>query len=370
MRIDAALVATGSVGLAAEITWADVRDSDLRLDEVEAALGINVDRRGDEDWALCPLPTHTGDRSDPHFSINNESFLWKCYSCGGGGGLVSLVEQVNGMDRQEAVNWLAQFSEVDSASADVEHKLKRYLGYLHRTDDWVWEKKPTLPWMPPHMLDQFHDDVMLGADLLQFAFHKWGVGPDTVDEFQIGCKREYVHKRRLQGDAIIIPHFWDGNLVGWQARWFDTDSVQVLFGGGKVPKYVNTDDFPKEFTLYNWERALEYRGQPLIVVESFATVMKLHQSGYPAAVGTFGASVSEHQTKLLGSWDGPVMLAYDNDQAGESAIRTISEALRKRVPVWIIPSPEGEKADLGDCDEAEIDRLIAQAEPLQRTRNR
>lgn len=344
------------------LTWADVRDSGLRLEDVEAALGISVDRRGDEDWALCPLPTHGGDRSEPHFSINNESYQWKCFTCGGGGGLVSLVEQCLAVDREGAVTWLAQFSDVDSASTDVEHKLKKYLGYVHRERDWGYERSPTLPWLPPHMLSEFHEDVMMGADLYQFAYHKWGIDPDTLDEFQIGCKRDYVHKRRLKGDAIIVPHFWEGNLVGWQARWFSVDEVETLFGSGRVPKYVNTDDFPKEFTLYNWDRVSDlYRGDPLIVVESFATVMKLYQSAFPAAVATFGASISQRQVKIIASWDGPVMLAGDNDAAGEASVRQNVELLRPQVPVWIIPPPDAEKGDLGDLTEAQIKAQIALA---------
>ena len=134
------------------------------------------------------------------------------------------------------------------------------------------------------------------------------------------------------------------------------------------PKYVNTDDFPKQHTLYNWDRvSFNSFGErstkgPLIVVESFATVMKLHQCGYPA-VATFGATVSENQENLLARSRGPLYLAYDNDVAGQKAARDVAESMKRRANVHIVPPPEGEKADMGDLNGPEIASLINRSKP-------
>jgi hypothetical protein len=346
------------------VGWRAVREGGLRLDEVEDALGLDVQTSGDEDWAICPLPTHGGDRSGAHFSINTDTFKWKCFTCGAGGALPLLVQKCLGMDRAQAINWLAQYSDVD-ANAPMENWVRKFRGLTEINPKTAYAGPPTLPWFPDRMIEEYEANL---GDGLEFIRDKWGITPETACEFRLGYAENYNWKSKLLGAAVIVPHFWRGNLVGWQARW--TSPPAYWSGEGyatKFPKYVNTDSFPKQYTLYGWDKRQTTGG--LIVVESFATVMKLHQCGR-SAVATFGATISEHQQDILATHHGPLLLAYDNDAAGEGAQRGLVDALRARGNVWVVPPPEQEKGDLGDLTEPQIDALLDQAKPFYLAHNR
>jgi hypothetical protein len=318
--------------------WGDIAET-LDLDEALDALGLDVvtERRG-ELWAYCPLDSHPGpDRSGTNFSVNRETMIWNCFTCAEGGGLPALVAHVNGYEDgpegpawQQALRWLAEFS--DDADPDPD-------GYSEALASAFAEPpkrparaaRPSLPAFPPGALSRYGPAPL---DLLG----KWHIDEEwVVDLFQL--KYDAKHGRHgYVGPALIIPHFFRGRLVGYQERWLADDRPK------RVPKYTNTDEFPKRETLFGWDNLP--REGTVVVVESAMTVISLACAGV-AAVGTFGASVSDGQKRLLGGLDG-VALAYDSDRTGERALRELADELAEMTPVDIVPQPPGDKADLAD----------------------
>jgi DNA primase len=111
----------------------------------------------------------------------------------------------------------------------------------------------------------------------------------------------------FESTSIVLPHFWQGKLVGWQNRWMGERPKWVS-------KYTNTNDFPKRVTLFGWDQVQDSK-QPIVIVESVPTVLYLASLNIPA-VATFGATVSKEQMKMLRSCQQGVVLAQDNDTAG------------------------------------------------------
>jgi hypothetical protein len=179
-------------------------------------------------------------------------------------------------------------------------------------------------------------------------------------------------RRRLKmgeehiGPAIIIPHYFRGELVGWQERWLG-DRPEWL------PKYTNTEDFPKALTLWGYDTAVKIP-QPVTVVESAMTVMRLGQAGYPA-VGTFGTGISDFQIHLLRGFVRGVWLALDNDPdyinkvgklvrgAGFKARDTLIEELCDYVPLEVVKLVDKEKGDLADLPDDDLHAVMAKRKP-------
>jgi DNA primase len=140
----------------------------------------------------------------------------------------------------------------------------------------------------------------------------------------------------------VLPHFWKGQLAGWQTRslkeWQELLGEPVDTG----PKYKNTPDFPKDTTLYNRPSNL---AEPLLVVESVMSVVsKSHL--WPTMCATFGASVTERQKLLLA--DHPrIILWFDNDNAGWKATEEVGESLSAYCDVFVVESDlDADAADL------------------------
>ena len=329
----------------------------IRLDEVLNALGVHVERiRNGNHWGDCPI--HADDNA--HFSINEDTLLWNCYVCNEGGRLPKLIIRVLELEDdqfdsawQKAVEWLIPFSDGELADdSDNEEHAKRM--------DRIWNKVETKVTRTRGEQMPVYSERVLG-DLEEVPLElldKWNIFHQaTMHAFRVGLDPE-----RKRGDyvgpAIVIPHFFKGSLVGYQERWLAPEDERPRY----VPKYTNSDDFPKKSTLYNWDRASK-AGDYVIVVESAMSVIRLWELGYDA-VATFGASVSAPQIRMLRSFDKGVYLSYDNDSAGKKAIKDLTDKLAGEIPVRVLPLPENHNGDIADYADEEVVALMRAAKQV------
>lgn len=353
--------------------WDEIAES-IRLDEVLTALGIrvvDVTKHGSEHWAHCPLPTHPGrDTSGSNFSINEEKLVFNCFPCQEGGPLPKLVALMEGFENDpewwdKGVEWLIPYSDGEpTTDSEFMEQLERY---LERADERPQRtRKVTLPFYSPRALDSLE---VASVDL----FEKWHIKEqETIDRFGIRFDPERIRigkKGEFTGPALVIPHYFEGNLVGFQERWPDERPKWL-------PKYTNSTNFPKRETLYNWDRAVEAAraGRPVFVVESGMTAVRLDEIGY-TAVATFGAGFRPEQIRLLSSlpW---LILSGDNDPdylnkkgelvegAGVKSRREGADILSDFTEVEVLPLISKAKADLADLEDDEVDDLVERREPV------
>jgi DNA primase len=290
----------------------------LDVDEFEAAIGFEPmghNERG-EDHGHCPDPWSlhkNGDRTGK-FSINRDKKVFNCFVCGGGT-LLSLTMAIHDFDEDQAVNWLRQFSSKSNQTDE---------GFLSEIERMFTEKEQepeaTLPWFNSNVLLQWKDED-----------HEWfasrGITSDVKKQYQLGVNTKTVRtmgSEVFESTSIVLPHFWQGKLVGWQNRWMGERPKWV-------PKYTNTNDFPKRTTLFGWDQ-IQDSNKPIVIVESVPTVLYLASLDIPA-VATFGATVSKEQMRLLRSCQEGIVLAQDNDQAGDKWRNDLLSYLDRYIPV-------------------------------------
>ena len=113
---------------------------------------------------------------------------------------------------------------------------------------------------------------------------------------------------------------------------FDVAGDPVAFGGrlldvdeGRGPKYVNTAETPiwhKGRALYalNWAKQAIVQDGFAVVVEGYTDVIACHQAGVAQAVATCGTALRAEHFKLLGRFTQKVVLSFDADAAGSTAV--------------------------------------------------
>ena len=122
----------------------------------------------------------------------------------------------------------------------------------------------------------------------------WGVCYCEEAERNKGYAAELVTGR------LIIPIWWEQQLLGWQARAIEK---------GANPKYYTMPGLPKQKILYNGDRARQF---PFgVIVEGVFDAFAIG----PCAVATLGHKLSWSQRELLSKWfgNGSVCLLYDPD---------------------------------------------------------
>lgn len=328
------------------MNWNAIKDS-IDVSELEAALNIDViSTSGSEDVARCPLPSHSGMDRNPSFSINREKKLFNCFTCGKGGTLLMLVEDIKMCSKEDAYAFCRLYtSGLQTGSGDA--LISRLESLLHGDSK---KSESILPFYRSAILEPWINDVP-NTDF----FHSRGIEPDAISLLKLGYDSKHTRGSYV-GEAAIIPHFWQGRLVGYQERWIGNRPANI-------PKYTNTKDFPKGTTLYNYDNIKS--GDDIVVVESAMTVAYLLSMGVPA-IATFGASVQAEQIrhiKNLCSVGSRVLLSFDNDAAGFKATDKVVSQLKNTVPLFIIPPPDQEKGDLNDLTPDEVSCKLDQARP-------
>jgi hypothetical protein len=133
---------------------------------------------------------------------------------------------------------------------------------------------------------------------LSYLHREWGVCYCEEAERNKGYATEFVTGR------LIIPIWWDGQLVGWQARAITKDAD---------PKYYTMPGLPKQRILFNGDRARKF---PFcVVVEGVFDAFTVGA----CAVATLGHKLSWTQRELLSKWfgNGAVCLLYDPDAVAD-----------------------------------------------------
>jgi hypothetical protein len=284
---------------------------------------------------------HTDQARNPTASFNYEKLTYKCLGCQAKGGILWLICRVRGCTSQEAREWLAK----ETGTGGNVMSLKALLEYYDAIYTYKPGSLPPIPTFDPVVLEPWLDIV-----------HPWlTTGVEDLDITGRGIPEQNVRDLRIgwnsQTNEIVIPHFWKGELVGWQKR-------ALSYG---TSKYESTGDFPKEQTLYDYDAK---RGKA-ILCESPLSVAK-HRHALPFEA-TFGADVTDRQIRLMASHYEKCVLWMDNDLAGWRALEGtkdspgIIDRLSPYCPVWIVPSPFWGGPD--DVETVVAEHLVEMAVP-------
>ena len=304
------------------------------LDLLEEFGAEMVSVKGDEITHRCQLPfnNHAHGDTTGKARVNFEKMVFSCWVCGGGG-FLWWVATMRGESTIDVVDWLAREHGVGSAQ-DLQ-ALMSFLDSLYRR-----EAGGDAPAMLPHydtsILDQWRFIHPYLTDFRRISVpnivhHSVGYGKLRI---RVGKGADdFVHSER-----VVIPHFWDGQLVGWQSRRLTDDGT---------PKYAATAGFPRDTTIFNFDR----KATETVVVEApISVVANTHVAHFEA---TFGSAVTATQLDLLAQHNGDFLLWFDNDPAGWHATEEVGEWLSRRTPrVFVIDSPYA--ADPADMNPATV----------------
>lgn len=284
---------------------------------------------GIEDKGQCldPWKLHkNGDRTGK-LAINRKKGVYNCWVCGGGT-VLTLVMEVKGLNHDEGIEYLSRFIGFSEESIEEFHaRISRLLNYAKTSD------------VPPPIFNKKIIGRWGGAYIWG---EKKGIAKSIIDFFHI--KFDSTHSRftlngTYEGPAVILPHFWQGKLVGWQERWLG-DTPKWL------GKYTNTSDFPRETTVWGYDFA-KSQEKKIVLVESVPTALRLISEGIPA-IATFGSQVTPSQCKALRIFQQGICLSRDNDTAGIKWRQMIINELERFIPLYEVDVIEGSGSDLGD----------------------
>ena len=307
----------------------------LCADVLEAMGIMDVQVRGFEMIHSCRLPLggHSNGDRNPSAHLNFEKLTFNCWGCGGGGLLWFIATMLHLTDSQ-ARDWLEH-----RTGATGQLTKDDILTFL---DSLVFEQhheERTLP--------HYDDRILDGWSFIHpYLTHIRHLPLDNLVTSKVGYGVFDIPMgggNFVKSERITIPHFWRGQLVGWQSRRLFDDAT---------PKYHASSGFPKDLTLYNNDP----KSDRVVIVEAPISVVAHRDAVHMEA--TFGAMLTDLQHDLVAQHPGDIILWMDNDGAGWLATKKLCEFVSQRTSrLFVIDNPYA--ADPADLDRDTFLRLLS-----------
>ena len=361
-----------------------------RLDIVDTVSSyVNLEKSGRNFKGLCPFH----EEKTPSFFVFPDRQTWKCFGCGAGGDLLSLVMKKEGVDFSEALRILADKAGV-SLDRNKEVAEVKLTDRLHQVNE---------------AAAQYYHNFLLheaAAEVARAYVDKRDLDPKTVADFQLGFSPGEGLRGHLLGQGFRENELLAVGLLGKKEnRIYDLFRRRLMFpirdvkgnvlGFGaralddSMPKYLNSPQtaiFDKSGTLYGIDRAREAIREKgfAIIVEGYMDVITAHQHSIANVVASMGTALTEKQIKGLKGLTKSLSFALDPDVAGNTATMRGIEIARRSLdreqlgmPTWmgttsklraeikLISLPEGKDPDALIREDPQLwQQLVDQALPL------
>ncbi|MBI4471217.1 MAG: DNA primase [Acidobacteria bacterium] len=295
--------------------------------------------------ALCPFHSE----KTPSFSVHREKQIFHCFGCGAGGDVFSFVMLAEKVSFPESVRIVAEKCGIP-VPADT------------RLDDGKADERKQLFEIYERASSYFHD--MLSSEEAAPArqvLAKRRIQAEFIDRFRLGYAPSSGLLAHLRPKDPLSTGLFVKNDRGevydrfrrrlifpiWNER-----GKTIAFGGRALaadaqPKYLNSAESPlysKSNVLYALHLAREtaQKSRRMVVVEGYFDCLSLHQVGVENVVASCGTSLTQQQVALMGRYVPEVVMNYDPDAAGQSAMRrSIDLLLAKGLRVRILHLPGG-----------------------------
>lgn len=127
---------------------------------------------------------------------------------------------------------------------------------------------------------------------------------------------DFVYQHLMAvGDCVLIPNIIDNQVYSITFRSLNSDKRFLKYGEFSSLMY-GLGELPLDFKY----------GTPLIIVEGNIDTDSMKQI-YPYTLGALTANLTNNQIQLLSHLTNTVILAFDNDSAGQQGIRTAMKRL-------------------------------------------
>jgi DNA primase len=347
------------MGLISPATIDRILDA-ARIEEVVGEF-VTLKRSGGSFRGLSPFTQE----KTPSFYVVPSKGIFKCFSSGKGGSVVTFLMEHEQLSYPDALRWLAKKYNVEieeeestpeqDAVRDRRESMFSVNAFaLKQFSEWMWNddhgRAVGLAYVrergfTEETIKKFELGFHLeGRDTFAKAALKAGYQSEFLEATGLCIKRESGDLvDRFWGRAMFPIHSLSGRVVGFGGR--------VLRSDAKTAKYLNSPEseiYHKSQVLYGLFQAKQAisRANKVYLVEGYTDVISMHQGGVHNVVSSSGTALTLDQIRLIKRLTEHVTLLYDGDKAGiRASFRGIDLLLEEGLYVRAVPLPVGEDPD-------------------------
>lgn len=336
---------------------------------VEEVIGefVQLKKSGSNYKGLSPF----SEERSPSFMVSPVKQIWKDFSSGKGGNVVTFLMEQEHYSYPEAIRFLAKKYNIEIEETEQSNEQK------HQADE-----RESMFIVSEYARDYFHDTLLKtdqGKAIGLSYFKERGFTDETIQKFQLGYSlnewdafsSEALNKGynlkylestgltivkddllsstgtkqfdRFKGRVMFPIHSMSGRVLGFGGR--------ILVNDKKAAKYLNSPEseiYHKGNVLYGIYYAKQSiaKEDNCFLVEGYTDVISLNQAGIENVVSSSGTALSENQIRLINRLTKNITILFDGDAAGmRASIRGIDLILEQGLNVKVVMFPDGDDPD-------------------------
>ena len=335
----------------------------MQTSRIEEVIGefVQLKRAGSNLKGLSPFT----DEKTASFVVSPAKQIFKCFSTGKGGTVVSFLMEKEHYSYPEALRWLAEKYGIEIPN-DVAPTAEELAQNTERDSLFIINEFAR-EYFAKNLL---HSEE--GQAIGLSYFEERGFRRDIIEKFQLGyCfnkaddftktalgkgyKLEYLESVGLtkskeektfdffRGRVIFPIQSISGRVLGFGARTLQNDK--------KIAKYFNSPDsivYNKSQILYGlfFAKGDITKYDECLLCEGYTDVISMHQAGIQNVVSSSGTSLTKEQIKLISRYTKNITILFDGDAAGiKASFRGIDLILEEGMNVKVVLFPDGEDPD-------------------------
>lgn len=330
--------------------------------QVDEVIGefVHLKKAGSNYKGLSPF----SDERTPSFMVSPAKQIWKDFSSGKGGSVVTFLMEHEHYTYPEALRYLAK-----KYNIEIEE--------LQQTDEQKQEadERESMFLVTQFAANYFHENLINsnpGKAIGLSYFKERGFTDNTIKKFNLGYafnerdaftkaaldkgfQLNYLEKTglsivneqssfdRFKGRVIFPILSMSGRVLGFGGRILTSDKT--------VAKYLNSpesDIYHKGKILYGLFEAKQAiaKADNCYLVEGYTDVISMNQNGIENVVASSGTALTPDQIRLISRLTKNITVLFDGDTAGiKASFRGIDLILAEGLNVKVLTFPDGDDPD-------------------------
>jgi DNA primase len=330
---------------------------------VEEVIGdfVQLKRAGSNYKGLSPF----SDERSPSFMVSPVKQIWKDFSSGKGGSVVTFLMEHEHFTYPEAIRFLANKYNIEIEETEVSQE-----------DKIEANEKESLYLVSEFAKSYFHDTLLNseeGKAIGLSYFKERGFTNDTIAKFGLGYSPEswdaFTKEALAKGYQLEFLDKVGLTILREDGKHFDRFKGRVMFPiqslsgrnlgfGGRIltndkkaAKYLNSpesDIYHKSKVLYGIFHAKQAiaKQNNCYLVEGYTDVIQMHQAGIENVVASSGTALTPDQIRLINRLTKNITVLFDGDAAGlRASVRGIDLILEEGMNVKVCTFPDGDDPD-------------------------
>ena len=296
---------------------------------------VHLTRKGRNYFGLCPFHNE----KSPSFSVSPDRQIFHCFGCGVGGNVYTFLMKIEGITFVEALEQLAERANIQLPKTE------------NSIDSFKEELKSKVYKVNEFTAEFYHQNLYKPtAKTAQEYVKKRKLNQETLQAYKIGFSGKFDELyRALKAQGFEEKEILESGLVNKNdnGTYIDRYRNRLMFPicdargkviafGGRVlddskPKYINSPEnivYSKGRHLFGLNVAKKESNKRILIVEGYMDVISLHQRGIRNVVAALGTALTEQQGWLLRKTTEQVILGFDADGAGQTAVARSMEILQ------------------------------------------